>query len=94
MAGPISPHYILSTLPIGIIIRFPGKFVLHFWACWSKLKYMTGRKVKQINNITTEQWLEHSEKLFNSGVESDANHENDFDITLDEPNDEVKDHLF
>ena len=34
MAGPISPHYILSTLPIGIIIRYPGKFVLHFWACW------------------------------------------------------------
>ena len=33
MAGPISPHYILSTLPIGIIIRYPGKFVLHFWAC-------------------------------------------------------------
>ena len=32
MAGPISPHYILSTLPIGIIIRFLGKFVLHFWA--------------------------------------------------------------
>ena len=32
MAGPISPHYILSTLPIGIIIRYPGKFVLHFWA--------------------------------------------------------------
>ena len=25
MAGPISPHYILSTLPIGIIIRYPGK---------------------------------------------------------------------
>ena len=61
---------------------------------WSKLKYMTGRKVKQINNITTEQWLEHFEKLFNSGVELDANHENDFDITLDEPNDEVEDHLF
>ena len=34
MAGPISPHYILSTLPIGIIIRYPGKFVLHFWACF------------------------------------------------------------
>ena len=37
MAGPISPHYILSTLPIGIIIRFPGKFVLHFWACIGKI---------------------------------------------------------
>ena len=35
MTGPISPHYILSTLPIGIIIRYPGKFVLHFWACIS-----------------------------------------------------------
>ena len=33
MACPITPHYILSTLPIGIIIRYPGKFVLHFWAC-------------------------------------------------------------
>ena len=35
MTGPISPHYNLSTLPIGIIIRYPGKFVLHFWACVS-----------------------------------------------------------
>ena len=25
MACPITPHYILSTLPIGIIIRYPGK---------------------------------------------------------------------
>ena len=64
---------------------------------WSKLKYMTGRKVRQINNITTEDWLEHFETLFNDGFEIDADNDidgNDFDITLDEPNDGVEDHLF
>ena len=64
---------------------------------WSKIKYMTGRKVRQINNITTEEWLEHFETLFNDGFEIDADNDidgNDFDITLDEPNDEVEDHLF
>ena len=64
---------------------------------WSKIKYMTGRKVRQIYNITTEEWLEHFETFFNDGFEIDTDNNidgNDFDITLDEPNDEVENHLF
>ena len=64
---------------------------------WSKLKYMTGRKVRKINNITTEEWLEHFETLFNDGFEIDTDNDidgSDYDITLDEPNDEVEEHLF
>ena len=54
---------------------------------------MTGNNERQSNNISTYQWLEHFEALFNDGAHHDTDG-NEIDIALDEPSDEVEDHLF
>ena len=64
---------------------------------WSKLKNMTNKKERQANNITTEQWLDHFESLFNDGndIENDIGDDiNELDIELDELSDEIEEHIF
>ena len=64
---------------------------------WSKLKNMTNKKERQANGITTEQWLDHFESLFNGGNDIEnfiGDDINEHDIELDEPSDEIEEHIF
>ena len=64
---------------------------------WSKLKNVTNKKERLANSITTERWLDHFESLFNDGtdIENDIGDDiNELNIELDEPSDEIEEHIF
>jgi hypothetical protein len=62
---------------------------------WSRLKSLTTRRREVENNITTEEWMNHFDKLLNPETE-DINEENRelIDIDFDDPVDDIEDFLF
>ena len=62
---------------------------------WSKLRAMTNRGRKVENNITTEEWVNHFEKLLNPVPENRNNDVNVMiEIDVNEQMDEIEDFIF
>ena len=58
---------------------------------------MKDKKERLMNNISTQQWLDHFESLFNGGLEAGNDNDNaddELDIVLEESSDEIEEHIF
>ena len=58
---------------------------------------MINKKERPVNSISTQQWLHHFESLLNDGHDADNgrdNMDNELDIELDEPSDEIEEHNY